>query len=189
MPLLPGIPTLPSLKDQLTGLLGPPARGASLPNPPQRRKPARVSATQRPSPLEHARARLHHSGSRARSDTGNQLTDRRENSKGRGCESSPEPGSSVTPQPACPQYGAREGRRAWRLGGARMLAARTAPKLGRDLLPSGGSAGFTKYPGLRESTPSGATVPRKLQLFGLAGASGPSGGAPRDGETQAVRVS
>lgn len=120
MPLLPGFPTLPSLtENRPTGLPGPPAGRTSLPNPPQHPK----RATRRPSPLV-TRAGPHHSCTKVRPQ--NELTGGRENRKGRGCESSPEPGSRVAALPAFPQYGARKSRRAWYRGGARMLAIGTA---------------------------------------------------------------
>lgn len=131
MPLLPGIPTLPSLtENQPTGLPGPPAGRTSLPNPLQYPK----RATRRPSPLV-TRAGLHHSRTKVRLQNRNELTGGRENRKGRGYESSPEPVSGVAARPACPQYGARKSRRAWHRGGARMLAIGTAPRLGRDSAP------------------------------------------------------
>lgn len=132
VPLLPGIPTLSSLtENRPTGLPGPPAGRTSLPNPPQHPK----RATRRPSPLV-TRAGLHHSRTKVRPQNGNELTGGRENRKGRGCESSPEPGSRVTALPAFPQYGTRKSRRAWHRGGARMLAVGSAPKLGQDSAPN-----------------------------------------------------
>lgn len=70
MPLLPGIPTLPSLtENRPTGLPGPPAGRTSLPNPPQNPK----RANWRPSPLV-TRAGLLHSRTKVRPQKGNERT-------------------------------------------------------------------------------------------------------------------